>query len=452
MRKTLVAAAVACLAVTVPHSASAAHSESRRIDYIILEGGGPDQGPGPDVLANIDSLRAKLGPVDPAASRMYGYGVQQLRILSRSTTVVADDVNQALDAAERTGVPVFLHVDPYYAWGADTETRRQDGPAIKFWEHPEMREWGEFPAADGALPKHIPRLWFNWGPWCSPTPAVPALGSPKFIELARAQLDRGVLDPLAGRLAKWRRDKREHLFAGLNIGWETHIPAYPAEWRDIARESGGEIVAAYPVHLKGLPMDPRIPGMQLGHASLHWRGWNEARLVEEAKKENISRDEKFRRLCYAATHDYMEALAKACHERGVPADRVYTHIVALATVGQTNTNHPPIWTSVNRYSTPGFTMDDKGAAKFDLPRLVQDIDAAPGSRRAGFGAVETYFALGKTVYVTDAQTYRRELDELFDAGAKVKVVYAAFPLDDGRAPEAAFEAIRGWLRDGVSVK
>lgn len=442
--RPLILSALLCVAGVLPVFAQLTY---RPIDYIVLEGGGPDQGPGPHMDANMAELKEKLGEVNPISSRMYAYGVQQIRILSRSVAVVAADVNRALDAAEATGMPVWLHVDPYYAWGADTEKNPAEAPAVKFWEHPEMREWGEFPLGD-RLPTHIPRLWFNWGPWCTPTSAVPALGAPKFIELARSQLLGGVVEPLVARLSKWRREGRAHLFAGINIGWEDHMPSYPEDWKKIAKENGGQIVAGYPVHLKGLPMDPSIPGMQLGYASLYWRGWTEARLREQAEKEKISRDELFRRLTYGVIHDYMEALAKACFDRGIPADLIYTHIVALATVNEPDTNHPPIWTAVNRYSVPGFTLDNKGAAKYDLTRLVRDIDSAPGSRRAGFGAVETYFALGNNIYVTDAQTYRRELDELFDAGAKVKVVYAAFPFKDGRAPEAAFEAIRGWLQAG----
>ncbi len=444
MRGTLASLILTSLGAVAPCPA-AGDEPARGIDYIILEGGGPDQGPGPDVLANIAALRAKLGPVDPTASRMYGYGVQQLRILSRTDAVVAADVGQALDAAERTGVPVFLHIDSCYAWGADTEAHPGEAPAAKFWEHPEMREWGEFPAADGALPEHIPRLWLHWGPWCSPAPAVPALGSPKFVELARARLAGGVIAPLASRLEKWRREGRSHLFAGINIAWEAHIPQYPARWRDLATRHDDGIRAGYPVHLKGLRMDPRIPGLQLGYASLHWRGWNEVRLEEAARKEGIPRDEKFRRLCYDAIRDYMEALSKTCHDGGIPAGRVYTHIVALASTGDPNTNHPPIATAVNRYSTPGFTMDNKGAARYDLDRLVRQVAEAPGSRRAGFGAVETYFRLGDRTYVTDPAEYRREIDTLFAAGARIKVVYGAFPLN--RAPGAAFAAIAGWLDD-----
>ncbi|YCM46381.1 hypothetical protein V2O64_10165 [Verrucomicrobiaceae bacterium 227] len=424
-------------------------AKEHSIDYLIFEGGGPDQGPGRDVAANMAELRARFGSVDPDATRMYGYGVQQLRILSRSIEVVARDVNRALDLAEETGVPVFLHVDPCYAWGADDEVDREDAPAIKFWKDPEMREWGEFPQGD-VLPKHIPRFWFSWGPWCSPSAAVPAFGAPKFIELARSQLKGGVLEPLAARLNKWKDEDRTHLFAGINIGWETHLPAYPENWRELAAREGGTIVAKYPRSAKGLKMDPRIPGMQLGYASLHWRGWNEARLVAAARKEGIKRDEKFRRLCYRVIHDTLSALSKECHDHKIPANRVYTHIVALATVKPADTNHPPIWTAVNPYSTPGFTMDNKGAARFDLMKLVQAVEDAPGSRKAGFGVVESYVSLSGRRYVDKPEDFRRELVQLFDAGATIKVIYGAFPFGQRLTPEAALKGAASWLEGGQS--
>lgn len=430
-------------------AASVASGEAaERIEYFILEGGGPDQGPGPDMDRNMEALRKKLGPVDPNSSRMYGYGVQQIRLLSRSTAVLRDEINRALDAAERTGIPIWLHVDPLYAWGADTETKPEDAPAVKFWENPEMREWKEFPE-NGALPSYIPRLWFNWGPWCSPSPAVAALGAPKFVEFARKQLREGVLDPLRARLETWKEEGSGYLFAGINIGWETYIPDYEAGWL-LERSNGGSepIKAGHPKTVAGIEMDRSLFGAQLGYASLHWQGWTEDRLKEAADQEGISRDEKFRQLCYKAIHDYMEALSKECAEAGLAPDQVYTHIVALATVEEATTSKPPIWTAVNTYSTPGFTMDNKGGAKYDLAKLKREIAEAPGSRGAEFGLVETYFALGSKIYVTDASEYKAEIGDLFANGARVAVIYAAFPFSPTRAPEAALSAVREWLEEG----
>jgi hypothetical protein len=420
-----------------------AASADQNVEYMVFEGGGPDQGPGPNMKNNMTALLDKFGPVDPSSSRMIGYGVQQIRILSRSTAAVAERVNEALDAAERTGIPVWLHIDPIYGWGAETEASASDAPAVKFWKHPEMREWREFPGIDDKLPGHIPRLWFCWGPWCS-LPAFPAIGSPAFVEFARTQLRDGVLVPLAARLDQWNAEGREYLFAGINVGWEDHIPQYPADWA-----SRGPIRAEYPETVAGLAIDENLFGAQLGYASLYWRGWDEKRLVDTAAEKGISRDQLFLQLGYECIHDYMQVLAKECSHYGVGPDKVYTHIVALATVGEPNSSWPPIWTAVNPYSTPGFTMDNKGAAKYDIEVLKQLLAEAPGSRGTGFGAVETYHQLGADNYVTDEASFREELDGLFGNGARVKVVYAAFPITP-QSPEASFSVIRQWLKEGTS--
>ncbi len=414
-----------------------------KIKYLIFEGGGPDQGPGPNVKKNMAALAEKLGPVDPAAARMYGYGIQQIRILTRSTAFVAGEINWALDAAERTGIPVWLHIDPLYGWGADNEAGASDAPSIKFWKHPEMREWREFPGEDDKLPGHIPRLWFCWGPWCS-LPAFPAIGSPKFVEFSRTQLRDGVLVPLTERLDQWKAEGREYLFAGINVGWEVHIPHYPADWTS-RRDADGAIRAEFPETVAGLKMDESLIGAQLGYASLFWRGWDEKRLQDVAARKGISRDQLFLQLGYECVHDYMQVLAKECNHYGIEPDKVYTHIVALATVGKPKSNWPPIWTAVNPYSTPGFTMDNKGGAKYDIDVLKQRLAEAPGSRGTGFGAVETYHNLGSNNYVTDEASFRQELDDLFGNGARVKVVYGAFPFNE-KSPEAAFSGVRKWLR------
>ena len=423
-----------------------AQAEEKPTQYVIFEGGGPDQGPGPDMDLNLARLREAFGANDAAAPRMYGYGVQQIRILTRSTSFLGAEINQALDTAERNNVPFWLHLDPLYAWGADLESRPDDAPAVKFWKHPEMREWREFPTG-GELPSYTPRLWFNWGPWCSPVEAFPAIGSPLFVAFARKQLREGVLVPLAARLKKWHAEGKDHLFAGINVGWEIYIPNYHEGWLAVSKQ-GREwpVRAEFRRKIRGLQMDESLVGSQLGYASLHWRGWTEECLRTAAQQEGITRDEKFRRLCYESMHDYMQALAKECFDHGLSPDKIYTHIVALASVVEPDTNMPEIGTAVNPYSTPGFTMDNKGGARFDLANLKQQITRSPGSRGAQFGAVETYFGLGGKNYVTNEVSYKQELDEMFAHGARVQVIFGAFPLGKN-TPASALAAINTWLRE-----
>lgn len=437
----LLALAIAGLTTAVAQPATPVR---RTVQHVILEGGGPDQGPGGDVAANMRALSKRFGAMPADSGRQLGYGVQQLRILSRSSSVVRRDVEQALNLAEETGIPIFLHVDSCYGWGADS-AHGQDAPHTKFWEHAEMREWDRFPT-DGRLPDRVPRAWLQWGPWCSPAPAVPAFGSPKFVDFAVSQLDQGVLAPLVKRLQRWEQSGRRHLFAGINVAWEAHLPNYgDAAMNQAIRQAGGIVRAEYPRAVRGLRMEPEFIGRQLGYASLHWRGWNEDKLAASAANEGVGREEKFRQLCYASLRDYMESLAKACHERGLSADEVYTHIVALASVGESGTTRPPIWTAVNRYATPGFTMDNRGGAKFDLKKLIEQIQKADGSRGPQFGVVETYFRLGERNYVKDAISCRQELEAMFAAGAKVQVFYGGFPLESDRLPADALVALHQWL-------
>ncbi len=423
-----------------------AHAEKKQVEYLIFEGGGPDQGASHNVSRNMAALKKKFGPIDPTAPRMYGYGVQQIRILTRSTPFLAREINRALEAAEQNDIPVWLHLDPLYGWGADQEFRSEDAPSVKFWKHPKMREWREFPA-HGEMPSYIPRLWFNWGPWCSPVGAFPAIGSPQFVEFSRKQLREGVLTPLVLRLKKWNAEGRDYLFAGINIGWEIYIPNYHQGWLDAPNGVRKEpVLAEQPRTIRGLKMDESLVGSQLGYASLHWRGWTEERLREAAHKEGITRDEKFRQLCYDSMHDYMQVMAKECFDYGLSREKIYTHIVALASVVEPDTNMPEIWTSVNPYSTPGFTMDNKGGAKFNFEELKRQLAKAPGSRGTQFGAVETYFGLNGRNYVTDKVSYKKELDEMFDNGARIQAIFGAFPFT-GRSPEAGFAAIRDWISE-----
>ncbi|WP_419194955.1 hypothetical protein [Novipirellula herctigrandis] len=399
----------------------------------------------------MSALSERFGPVSASSDRMIAYGVQQLRILSRSTDVVRRDVNQALDLAERTGIPVFLHVDSCYGWGADSEKKQEDAPSAKFWQHPEMREWDRFPNGD-QLQERVPRPWLHWGPWCSPAPAVAAFGSPTFVTFATSQLDEGVLLPVASRLRKWQRDGREYLFAGINIGWEAHFPNFgdPAMLRSIEL-AGGVVRAEYPRSARGVEMDRDFVGKQLGYASLHWRGWNEERLRLAAKQEGITRDVKFQQLCYESLHDFMETMAKACCDQGITADRVFTHIVALASVQNATTIRPPIWTAVNPYSTPGFTMDNRGGAKFDLAETVRQVRAANGNHDVHFGVVESYFNLGGRVYFNDTAECLSEIKAMFAAGARVQAFYGGFPLAANRIPKPALVAIEQWLSGNQAI-
>lgn len=412
------------------------------IQYLIFEGGGPDEGPGPDQTINIASLKRTFGEVNPNAQRMYAYGKQQLRFLTRSSAFVRSEMEAAFDLAEQTNVPLFIHIDPIYGWGADEESSPPDAPTIKYWNNETMREWIEFPSNRSPLPSRIPRTWFNWGSWCSPSSAFPAIGAPNFLNFSAIQFNESVSKPLAQWMSKLNQQNKSYLFVGINIGWETNVLNY----RQI--DPANLPTAVWPLNARNITMKEWEAGAQLGYASLYWQGWTEEKLMTEAQLRNITRDALFNLLCYEAIHDYLQILAKVCLYNNIPRDRIFTHIVPMASVNplRIETTVPPIWTAVNPYSIPGFTMDNRGAAVYNLTELkhqIMDVDPA----QSHFAVSESYlFNYG------DESSMRDNLAEAFDNGALVKAIYGALPFtNEDPQPIGAIRAIRQWLNTNTTL-
>ena len=314
---------------------------------------------------------------------------------------------------------------------------------MKYWRDPDMREWAEFPA-DGRYPARIPRQWFNWGAWNSPAPAVPCLGSPKFLRFVRYQVGAGVARPLAARVSKLDREGRGYLFAGVNIGWETCIPI------NVGVDPNALPAAVWPVESRGVTMQPWEAGAHLGYAALYWRGWSQAKLEAEAKRRGTDTQAVFNDVCWHVLHDYNAALAKLFADQGLSRDRIDTHQVAVATVkpGIISTITPPIWVAVNPYSTPGFTLDNKGGAVYDLAEFKRQIKAADPTQ-THFAASESYLR-----DYHDEAAFTGILTEQFGGGCLVKWLYSAYPtggtfgLDP--KPEGETLAILHWLKGTAS--
>ena len=406
------------------------------IQYLIFEGGGPDEGPGPNQTINIASLKRTFGEINPNAQRMYGYGKQQVRFLTRSSTFVRSEIEAAFDLAEQTNVPLFIHIDPVYGWGADEESSTADAPAIKYWNNETMREWIEFPSNESQLPSWIPRTWFNWGPWCSPSSAFPAIGAPNFISFSAMQLNESVGKPLAQWMINLNKQNRTYLFAGINIGWETSILNY--RYIDPAHLPTAE----WPVKARNITMQIWEAGAQLGYASLYWQGWTEDKLVTEAHIRNMTRDALFNFLCYQAIYNYLQVLAEVCVNNNIPRNRIFTHIVPMASVdpSRMETTVPPSWTAVNSYSIPGFTMDNRGAAVYNLTEIKLQIAAVDPSQ-SHFAVSESYlFNYG------DEKSMHDNLAEAFDNGCSMKAIFGALPFDsEDPQPVGAIKAIQQWL-------
>ena len=249
----------------------------------------------------------------------------------------------------------------------------------------------------------------------------------------------GIAIPIANHLRKLRKEHREYLFAGINVGWETHF----LDNRGIDPKNLPE--AVWPLEARGVKMQLWEVGGQTGFASLYWSGWNAAKITREASRLKIGADAVFKNLLYRAVHDYMQGLAREAVASGIARKQIFSHIVAISSVHpeQTSTFFEPIWVAVNPYSVPGFTMDNRGAAVYNLPVLKQQITAAD-AKQQGFAAIESYLANYR-----DESSFAESLNETFDNGGVIKVLFGPFgkgtPFALDPKPEGATLAILKWL-------
>ena len=391
--------------------------------------------------SQIRSLKELLGPVDLRSRHLYAFGAAGITPLTRSIAFLRAEVEEAFDAAERENVPLLLHIDPLYGFGANSELLAADAPAVKYWNDPEMREWAQFPV-DAPVPPRIPRPWFSWGCWVSPAPAVPALGSPKFLSFMLRQIREGLAQPLAERVTRLQQSGKGCLYAGINIGWETCMFRYRLNPKDLP-------MAALPTQEYGLPMQPWEANAQLGYASLHQEGWNQQKLDDEARRRGVTSQSLFDELIFHTLHDYTEALAKTLVDAGLPKEKIYTHIVPMSTVNPAgiSTTCPPVWTAVNDWSVPGFTMDRRGAAVYDLTVLKRQIKEMD-PKQNHFAAMESYLLDER-----DPEELKGDIEEIFGNGGVVKVIMGTFgkgtPYEMRPAPDPDTLVIQNWLQAGL---
>jgi hypothetical protein len=425
-------------------AAADAESDICRHEYLIFAIQNMPLRKAREALAEIKEF---YGPNRTGSSRLYGFSLWSLMLFKQSTDEMAAILDQAFDMADEFDLPVYLHLDMLHNPPTPDAWR---GPDIKFYEDPMMCEWTAFPGP-GEQHGPVPHYFCNWGRWFS-APAFPCFASPRLRDFVTTQLRLGVLEPLGKRLADLEAKNRRHLFAGICVGWETHIP---------------DQRAGQPYPFPSIdPTDPPVdtfsnPAVtmeawemgRLGYAALHHLGYDQARLEKEAAVQGKTVDTLFIDLCHQVNHDYTELLARTVNDSGVPRRKIYSHTLALSTtIENRSTFSPPVRAAVNPCCTPAFTLDKFGAAIYDLARLKQDIrDADPGQNR--FGIAETYFRKGCT-----EEQFTGFLKEMFDNGASLMHILA---WHSGQNPESPFYvpkkmagphlSVRNWLREGVSA-
>lgn len=310
----------------------------------------------------VQDMTALYGKVDPDSERMWAFGMVGPMALNQSIEQMQEVINTGFDIAEKYNVPVYFQMDDCTAY---TESFGNDAP-IKYYDDPFMSEWIAFPKEGqswgGEEYGMLPRFWYNWGNWRT-TKAYPNFMSPTFRELIQNNITEGILKPLTERYTKLLDEGKGYLYAGMAIGWETAIPT--------ARKN---------ITISNLPTcsltGDKMKSWELsqyGYAALHTLGYNDEKLQIEASQKGMTVSAYTQELLFGVIQNYSEFISKIYADAGIPKRKIFTHIVSTASVNDyESTDEPPIWTAVNPYATPGFTMSPV-TCKYDVEVIMQEI-------------------------------------------------------------------------------
>jgi hypothetical protein len=345
----------------------------------------------------VGELPQLFGDIQKDNPVKYAFGLSGPMLLTQSVSEMQYQVNKAFDIAEKYNVPVYFQLDDInnytQDYGSDAGTKFYDNPAWCEWvQFPEEGEqWG------GQSNSRLPYYWFNWGAW-QHAKAFPNLQSPGFRSFVKNRLEDGVLSVLTERYNDLKIKEKGYLFAGMAIGWETHIPDYSSD------------NPIYNINSNSLPIDKRN-----GDQMQNW----ETTKYGYAALNTLGYDTYNKEVLYQVIHDYSELLAKTAYDSGLPREKIFTHIVGIKSSqpNLTSTFTPPIWTAVNDYSTPGFTMSPV-TSPYNLDVLKEEIELAEPEQKS-FANVEGY-SRGIDDSFLQADTY---FDNMFSYKARIVAVY-----------------------------
>jgi Tol biopolymer transport system component len=375
-----------------------------------------------DLEGRVPDVKAEFGALPAGSPRYVGFSVALLTF-TMPVEELRRRVTRALDHAEESGLPVSIQLD--------------DVNFMPEYSDASMVEWTAFPKPGETHGPRAKYYWLNWGNWQA-LPPPPNFESPAIRQEVSKRLKEGVLPPLLERLARWKKQKRSYLFAGIVVGWETGIPEY-RPWKNDPTAPRDE--------QRHITMTPEERGEQLGYASLHARGWTRQKIEARARETGKSVEDVTTGLLYQVIHDYTAFWAKTVNDAGIPKERIYTHGVAWESVPEQrlpapwfrkSSRVPPVWVYVNPYCRPGYTM---GTGQFEPEAFVRLLKAAGVSE--GWGGVEAY------VRGVDSQAaFGGYLRQLFGNGAHLVDIWGwtatGSPYDPMRAP-GALRAIHEWL-------
>jgi len=443
----------------------------------------------------INRLEAIYGKTSKEDKVKVAFGINGPGPIFNSTAYMEEKIDRAFDAAKTRRMPVFINIDDMgYSEAGDNDHLFENNPALH-----------EMVSFDGTKALQL----FNWGYWAY-FDQVPAIGSPTFLAFIMPRIREGIVKPLVRNVAELHRTGDEWLFAGIGIGWETHVKdmrkqkkggMYPDDWelsnvvhwpdgnnpiqvplespywniafyRSIQDMTAGDEIPVTDAASLARRADLAIASGEMFKAGNGWSnegddGWGADYCISKTDAFLVA-------YAWKAVHHYQEQIAKMIFETKaeasdytIPRHKVFTHIVSCESADRSNSampaysatakyamftnstaEHPPIWTAVNNYCIPGFTMSEqtealegtvRGTTKiYNMPRLKEEIQEA--FTRFGcdpvsyFGSIENYASGWRTADQPGGQKHTNPQPA---SNAQVSTALALF--DSYFKPDASYK-------------
>jgi hypothetical protein len=235
------------------------------------------------VRSQIDAILVAIGDSANADhSRQLGFAIGPIS-LDHTDQYIRTAISESFNIALEKNIAVEIHIDESMFW-----MQRSD-----LWNNVNNVEWSDWNQTI------IPHRYIGWAPitlapqMCYNSPGI------------RQEVGRIAKDVIGDELKKGidllKASGKEHLFAGVVVGWETHLADYRyIHPLDSAANSLG------------------IPRVQMGYNALTNLGYS-------SNNQPANIDSVLERV----VHDYAELWAQKIVEVGVPSNRIYTHIAFM---------------------------------------------------------------------------------------------------------------------------
>jgi hypothetical protein len=342
--------------------------------------------------ADLVELRARVGTAGATPDRKLGVSVHVPYFFTGDLGHYRELLRRLFAAAEAAEMPILIGLDGFEWWRGRPELWNWWDPAAPGYAdgNRDNVEWTSWSSADA-----VREGWRNWGAPFRTSEPHPNVASPVVLAASRA-----AIADLAPLIRDWYfglAPERRYLLAGVKLGWEVSIGVnyfYPTDGDGCVARGTCDPVHSFPV----------------GYAAAATAGIRSSgTLLEEDRTR--------------AVQLYLDQLAQAAYEAGLPRHKLFTHTGAGAAAALTP------------YAHPGWSFYTFGAGPAGLPGL----DGALGATALTAWACAEWGGPGAGASVA---TWRGQLEEYFGHGHN-KLLAGYVGLDDG------FAAALGQVLDRV---